>query len=161
MSGDSSDAQDSRALRNALGCYATGVAVITTQSPAGVAAITVNSFASVSLAPPLVLWSLGDQSDAYDVFSTADVWGVTVLAAEDENQARRFGQKGRACAEASECETLGGAPVLEGGIAAFGCRTFERRRLGDHLLIVGEVQDFRVSAGPGLSFFRGAFGEAR
>ncbi len=161
MGGDGTDALDSRAFRNALGCYATGVAVITAQSPAGVAAITVNSFASVSLEPALVLWSLGDQSDAYDVFSTASAWGVTVLAAEDEVRARRFGQKGRACADAADCEILGGAPVLKGGIAAFGCDTFERKRLGDHLLIVGEVRDFRSHEGAGLSFFRGAFGEAR
>lgn len=151
---------EGRAFRAALGAYATGVAVITAPSPGGVAAITVNSFASVSLAPPLVLWSLGDQSDAYPIFSKAELWGVTVIAAEQEAIARRFSQIGRTCAEPDMCAELGGAPVLKGGLAHFGCRTFQRRTLGDHLLIVGQVLAFDANGGPALTFHRGRFGVA-
>ncbi len=149
---------ESRAFRQALGAYPTGVAVITTQSAGGVAAITVNSFASVSLGPRLVLWSLGDQSDAYATFAKADIWGASVLAAAQEEIARRFAQNGRSCAEPELCAELGGAPVLAGAAARFGCRTFQRRTLGDHLLIVGEVLAFDAEGGPALTYHRGRFG---
>ncbi len=149
---------DSRAFRAALGGYATGVAVITTRSPKGVAAITVNSFASVSLSPPLVHWSIGDQSEAFATFGRAESWGVSVLAAAQEEIARRFAQSGRSSAEDDMHEELGGAPVLRGAVSRFGCRTFQRRTLGDHLLIVGEVLGFDAGAGAVLSFHRGRFG---
>ncbi len=151
--------EDSLAFRRALGAFATGVAVITTADAAGgAAAITVNSFSSVSLNPRLVLWSLGDQSDAYGVFSAAETWGVSVLGAEDHEIALRFAANGRSAASASVLSVCGGAPVLAGALAAFGCRTFARHVLGDHLLIVGEVMDFSVRPGAALSFYRGRFG---
>lgn len=149
---------EGRRFRQALGAYPTGVAVITTQSPGGVAAITVNSFASVSLDPRLVLWSIGDQSDAYPTFSKADLWGVSIMASAQEETARRFSKIGRTCAEPDMCAELGGAPVLSRAIARFGCRTFQRRTLGDHLLIVGEVLAFDAEGGPALTFHRGRFG---
>lgn len=147
-----------RALRDALGCFGTGVALVTAQSPAGVAAITINSFASVSLHPGLVLWSLGEKSDSFAVFSTAETWGVSVLGAESEEVARRYAATGRAAAAPAEITHLEGTPVHAEALAAFSCRTYERHRLGDHLVIVGEVIGFTYRPGPGLSFFRGRFG---
>lgn len=149
---------ESREFRQALGAYPTGVAVITTHSAGGVAAITVNSFASVSLSPRLVLWSLGDQSDAYATFSAAESWGVSVMASAQEAIAKRFSQNGRSCAEPELVAELGGAPVMKGALARYGCRTFHKQTLGDHLLIVGEVLAFETEGGAALTFHRGKFG---
>ncbi|MGE3143614.1 MAG: flavin reductase family protein [Hyphomonadaceae bacterium] len=152
---------DATRFRQALGAYPTGVAVVTTALPGGdAAAITINSFASVSLRPCLLLWSLGDQSDAYEIFSTAELWGVSVLGAEDGALAALYAANGRPPVAAADLRPLGGAPVLARALAAFGCRTHERRVMGDHLLIVGEARDFSVRTGPALSFFRGHFGAA-
>jgi len=147
-----------RAYRTALGAYATGVAIVTAPSAPGIAAITINSFASVSLAPKLVLWSLGDQSDSYPVFSRAETFGISVLGAAHEEMARAYAKEGRSCASAGDVEMLADVAVLKGAIAALACRTFERRVLGDHLVIVGEVMDFVAREGAGLSFHRGRFG---
>lgn len=159
MSGD----QQSADFRRALGGYATGVAVITTALPEGApgaAAITVNSFASVSLSPRLVLWSLGEESDSFPIYSIAELWGVNVLAPEQEQIARKFAAKGRAHAEPAEVDVLSDVPVLTSGLARLACRTFERRKLGDHLVIVGEVIDFDAREGSGLTYFRSRFGIA-
>lgn len=146
-------------FRQALGSYATGVALITAAVEGGeAAAITVNSFASVSLEPKLVLWSLGDKSDAYPVFSVAEHWGVSIVRAEDEEVARKYATNGRANAPGSMLVNLGGAPVFKNALSAFGCRTHERKTQGDHLLIIGEVIDFSGQAGAALSFYRGKFG---
>jgi flavin reductase (DIM6/NTAB) family NADH-FMN oxidoreductase RutF len=149
-----------RAYRNVLGCYPTGVAIVTAHAPGGVAAITINSFASVSLEPRLVLWSLGDQSESYPVFSAAKSWGLSILAEGAEAAARKYAEQGRACALEQELETLADTPVFARALAALACRTHERRTLGDHLVIVGEVVDFRAREGDALTFYRGRFGSA-
>ena len=78
-------------FRRVMGAFATGVTVVSASGAGGrMAGITVNSLTSVSLNPRLLLWCLGDQSERYDFFATADLWGVTVLGAEDEELARRF-----------------------------------------------------------------------
>src|SRR5215510_5511548 len=102
-----------QAYRRALGSYPTGVAVVTADLAVGAAAITVNSFVSISLEPPIVLWSLADTSDRYARFAGADRWGVSILSAEQEELARIFAEKGARRAEDSEIEHWGeGAPIL-------------------------------------------------
>lgn len=142
-----------------MGAFATGVTVVTAARADGrMSGITVNSLTSVSLQPRLLLWCLGDQSERYDVFAEAGVWGVTVLGADEEKLALRFARAETEGVEAHEAETFGAAPVLRTGVAHFACRTHDRRVAGDHLIIIGEVIDFRVKAGPALTFFRGRYG---
>lgn len=151
--------EDSLTFRQALGAFPTGVAIITTEVAGGeAAAITINSFASVSLDPKLILWSLGDQSDAFQTFAGAELWGVSFMAAEDEAVARTYSVNGRPNAARKQLDTLAGAPVFKNALATFACRTFEKRPLGDHLLIVGEVLEFTARLGPALSYHRGRFG---
>ena len=149
-------------LRRALGAFPTGVIVVTAARPDGrLSAITVNSLASVSLSPPLILWCLGDKSERYDSFALAPIWGVTVLGADEDALARRFARTDAETLLAAEAESFAGAPVLNGaGIAHFACRTHDRRLAGDHLIIIGEVLDFRAQPGAALSFFRGRYGRA-
>jgi 3-hydroxy-9,10-secoandrosta-1,3,5(10)-triene-9,17-dione monooxygenase reductase component len=120
--------------------------------------ITVNSLTSVSLSPLLLLWCLGDQSERYSVFAEADAWGVTVLGGNEEALARRFAQADYETIAPHECEYLSGVPILKAGVAHFACATRERTKGGDHLIILGEVLDFRAAPGPALTFFRGRYG---
>lgn len=157
---DGGGVQEERAYRNALGAFATGVAVVTTgNGAAGCGAITVNSLTSVSLEPRFILWCLGDQSDRYVQFAEAERFGLTILGADQGEVAVRYSKQGRQDAPAAEIEMLGGAPVLTHGLARFGCRTHERRVLGDHLVIVGEVTGFDCREGDGLTYFRGSYGK--
>src|SRR5215468_8523695 len=117
------DAED-QSFRRVMGAFATGVTVVTAESAGGrLSGITVNSMTSVSLAPPLLLWCLGDQSERYPVFANADVWGVTVLGTDDEALAMRFARAETESIAAKESETFGGAPILKTGIAHLACRT--------------------------------------
>lgn len=144
-----------------MSAFATGVTVVTAANGGGrVSGITVNSLTSVSLKPRLLLWCLGEESERYETFAQADVWGVTVLGAGEEALAVRYSRAELETAAPTEAETFAGAPVLKAGIAHFSCRTFERRPGGDHLIIIGEVTDLRVQSGAGLTFFRGLYGRA-
>lgn len=148
-------------FRRAMSAFATGVTVVSAARGDGrMSGMTVNSLTSVSLEPRLLLWCLGDKSERYDVFAEAETWGVTILGADDEALAVRFARAETESLEAAETEPFAGAPVLRAGIAHFACRTHDKRLAGDHLIIIGEVIDFRVKPGPALSFFRGRYGRA-
>jgi flavin reductase (DIM6/NTAB) family NADH-FMN oxidoreductase RutF len=147
-----------QAFRRAMGAFATGVTVVTARSGERLSGITVNSLTSVSLNPRLLLWCLGEESARYDVFAAAEHWGVTVLGADEEALALRFTRAETESIAEPEAEMFADAPVLRAGIAQLACRTFERRAAGDHLIIVGEVVDFRMNAGAALTFYRGLYG---
>ncbi|MBY0567940.1 MAG: flavin reductase family protein [Hyphomonadaceae bacterium] len=148
-------------FRRVMSAFATGVTVVSATGAGGrMAGITVNSLTSVSLNPRLLLWCLGDQSERYDFFAAAETWGVTMLGAADEAQARRFARAESEAIEPSEAEMFANVPVLQTGVAHIACRTHDRRQAGDHLLIIGEVLDLKVKPGPALTFFRGSYGRA-
>lgn len=151
---------DSLAFRRALGCFATGVCLVTAADEGGATAIVVNSFTSVSLHPRLVLWCLDERSDRYAVFAKAEHWGITVLAADQQEVSAAFAKPGANRIDAEALTRWGDAPVLNRGLARFGCRTHQRLTVGDHLVIVGEVQMFAADPGPGLTYFKGRYGHA-
>jgi flavin reductase (DIM6/NTAB) family NADH-FMN oxidoreductase RutF len=150
--------ESEQAFRRAMSTFATGVTVVTADGRDRLSGITVNSLASVSLKPRLLLWCLGEESARYDVFAAADVWGVTVLGADEEALAVRFARAETESVAPGEAETFAGAPVLNAGIGWLSCRTRERAKSGDHLLVIGEVQDFRAKPGAALTFYRGLYG---
>lgn len=148
-------------FRRAMSAFATGVTVVSAARADGrMSGITVNSLTSVSLEPRLMLWCLGDQSERYDHFATAETWGVSVLGASEEALAVRYARAERETIAEHEAEMFAGVPVLRAGVAHFACRTHDRQRAGDHLIIIGEVTDFRVKPGDALTFFRGQYGRA-
>jgi flavin reductase (DIM6/NTAB) family NADH-FMN oxidoreductase RutF len=148
-----------QAYRRVMAAFATGVTVVTAAGADGaLSGMTVNSLTSVSLAPRLLLWCLGDGNARYRVFADADIWGVAMLAADAEAVARRFARATTQDVARDEIEMLAGAPVLQQGLAHLACRTHDRRQAGDHLIIIGEVLDLRVQAGAALTFFRGEYG---
>jgi flavin reductase (DIM6/NTAB) family NADH-FMN oxidoreductase RutF len=149
-----------QAYRRAMGAFATGVTVVTAADAKGAwSGMTVNSLTSVSLAPRLLLWCLGAQSDRYAPFAEADTWGVTVLGADGEATARRFARAATQDLLNEEAEALAGVKVLREGVAQLVCRTHDKKQAGDHLIIIGEVLDVRVRDGAALTFFRGGYGE--
>lgn len=157
---DSADSTptDTRPLRSALGGFATGVCVVTAVGPSGPIGITVNSFTSVSLEPPTVLWSLGRRSDRWPTFSQAEHFAVHVLDGEGEELCRRFAW-GDPRLGPDEFEAgLGGVPLIGGWVSRFECRVRRRIEAEDHLLIFGEIERFATREADALVFFRGGYG---
>jgi flavin reductase (DIM6/NTAB) family NADH-FMN oxidoreductase RutF len=146
--------------RSALGSFATGVTIVTTIDSDGKGhGLTVNSFTSVSLEPPLVLWCLGNKSDSYDLFSKAEVYAINVLGAEHADFAMRFAGKGDQQLGIDEFGTLEtGAPALAQAIAIFDCRVVDRVEAGDHLILIGQTQAYDTKPAAGMTYFRGSFG---
>ena len=152
--------QPSLSYRRALGAFPTGVTVVTAEDATGPLGLTVNSFTSVSLDPPLVLWCLDDACDRRHVFHDAERFAVNVLKAGDEEHSRRFA-RGAGRLEADEIEHgRTGAPLLKGAAARFECEVRERIQMGDHQIIVGEVVAWDDSGAQGLVFSRGRYGQA-
>ncbi len=150
-------APDTRALRNALGRFATGVTVVTTMAPQGPLGITANSFASVSLTPPLVLWSPARRSARFPAFEAASHFAVHVLAADQQDLAERFAREGFAFEGLSYEVGAGDAPLLPGCAARFECAHAAGYDGGDHLIVVGEILAHTMRAVPPLIFHEGRY----
>ena len=152
---------DTLSLRDALGNFATGVTVVTAKGEDGMlAGVTANSFNSVSLDPPLVLWSLDRGSPSLKVLENASHFCVHILAEGQNDLCRKFARSGDDKFNGVEfAEGLGGAPILTGCLAHFECRNVVHHDGGDHVIIVGEVERFETTEGEPLIFFRGQLGD--
>ncbi|MEM9638390.1 MAG: flavin reductase family protein, partial [Pseudomonadota bacterium] len=127
-------------LRRAFGCFGTGVTVVTTQTTDGPLGMTANSFSSISLTPPLVLWSPAVASRRHDAFIQAESFCIHVLAASQLNIARHFASNGGDFDTFDWAPGALGAPRLSGCLAEFYCTTHAVHPAGDHSLVLGEVQ---------------------
>jgi flavin reductase (DIM6/NTAB) family NADH-FMN oxidoreductase RutF len=146
------------AYRQALGAFATGVCVVTADSPQGPLGLTVNSFTSVSLEPRLILWCLDERSERWPVFAAAERFALHVLPASDRAKAARFA-RGVALLSPDEFDRgAGGPPRLPEALARFECAVHDRIQMGDHLVVVGRVEAFSSVEGPALTFWRGRYG---
>jgi flavin reductase (DIM6/NTAB) family NADH-FMN oxidoreductase RutF len=154
------DADASIAYRRALGVFPTGVTVITCEDRQGPLGLTANSFTSVSLDPPLILWCLHNDSDRRHAFAAAKRFGVNMLAAGDEAHSQRFAGQAHRLEPAELDSAPGRAPLLKGALTRLECVTHKRLQLGDHTVIVGEVTAFDTREGDALLFFRGRYGRA-
>ena len=159
MTADSIPTFDPREFRSALGSFATGVTVVTTRDSAGVPiGLTANSFNSVSLEPPMVLWSLALNALSLPAFSEAEHWVVHILGADQEPLSKRFASRGTDKFAGLEYDSgLGGAPLLRGCAARFECRTAFKYEGGDHLIFVGKVERFERSGAAPLLFHAGSY----
>lgn len=150
---------DDASFRLALSQFATGVTVVLTRDAAGApAGLTVNSFTSVSLDPPLVLICVDRRSDAHDPLAQSGIFGVSVLGAAQEDVSRRFAWRGPEKFEGfvlEQGET--GALLVPGAVAHLECAVVATHRAGDHTIFVGEIQVLRVSPGPPLLYHRGGY----
>lgn len=150
---------DSKTLRDCLGRFATGVTVVTCRNAAGApCGITANSFSSVSLEPPRILWNIAKVSQSLDAYLAASHFAVNVLAEDQRPLAEHFAQSLHdSYANTPFALSEHGAPMLEGCLAWLECRTERIHDCGDHYIIIGDVLDFRRGSGRPLLFFGGAY----
>lgn len=147
-----------RAYRDALGCFGTGITVITTQTENGPLGMTANSFASVSLDPPLVLWCAAKESHRYAAFAGAKSYVIHILAEDQRATALHFARSGDDFSAAEWHPGEDGAPVLHGCLARFECRQVAAHDAGDHTIIVGRVLRATHRPGSGLIHKSGQYG---
>jgi flavin reductase (DIM6/NTAB) family NADH-FMN oxidoreductase RutF len=149
-----------RDFRNALGTYATGVTIITAAAADGKPyGITCNSFASVSLNPPLVLWSLVLYSSSLGAFENASHFAVSVLGASQQALANKFAKSSDDKFTGVEWRPgLGNAPILADSVANFQCRVANRYYGGDHVIFLGAVEAYSYNRREPLLFARGGYG---
>ena len=148
-----------RDLRDALGRYATGVTVVTCQSEAGPVGITANSFASVSLDPALVLWSIARSSSRFAHFAAARHFAIHVLAEDERDLAARFTRGGAGFDGLDWAPSAQGTPLIAGTLARFDCALEAAHDGGDHLIMVGRVLGASLRQGQPLVFSQGHFGQ--
>ena len=146
-----------RILRDALGRFVTGVTVVTAPTPAGPIGITANSFTSVSLDPPLVLWCPARASRRFAHFDAAGHFAIHVLGADQLEIARRFAS-GAGGFDAQE-QSPEGVPLLPDALARFDCALHAAHDGGDHTIVVGRVLRAELRAGAPLVFSGGDYGQ--
>ena len=153
---------DARDFRTALGCFPTGVCLITTLGPDGArVGMTANSFSSVSLDPPMVLWSLARTASSAPIFRDAEYFAINVLAEGDEEISSHFARSGAdkfALFGGRFDEGIAGVPLLQGAVATFECHSRHRHYGGDHIIVIGVVERYAydTSRAP-LVFHRGRY----
>ena len=153
-------APDPAAFRTVLGHYATGVAIITAVDGGEPVGMACNSFTSVSLEPPLVLFCAAKTSTTWPRIRRAGSWCANILGEADEELCRLFAQKGAdRFAQAAYRPGASGAPVLDRALAFVDCRTEAEYDAGDHVVVVGRVLELgHQTEGKPLIFYRGGYG---
>jgi len=152
---------DSRELRDAFGEFMTGVTVVTTRGTAGEpSGLTANSFSSLSLDPPLALFSIGRSSNTFEDFEAGNGFVIHILADDQRDLATRFATKGIDRFEGVDWSPgFDGLPVIAGPLASFECSREYVYEGGDHLILVGRIERFTVGdrTRPALGYFRSTF----
>jgi flavin reductase (DIM6/NTAB) family NADH-FMN oxidoreductase RutF len=151
---------DLRDLRRAFGQYATGVTVVTTTDADGQQwGMTANSFTSVSLNPPLVLWAAAKSSPSVEAFLATDRFAVNVLASEQHHLSRQFATSGADKFDGVILDPAASTevPVLDGVVAHFVCRRTETVDAGDHVVLFGEIEFYHAEGGEPLVFHSGTY----
>ncbi|MFT6288679.1 MAG: flavin reductase (DIM6/NTAB) family NADH-FMN oxidoreductase RutF [Halieaceae bacterium] len=151
---------DAREFRNALGQFSTGVCLITVHSnTAGPLALTANSFASVSLDPPLVLWSLQNNSDVFKDYSAPQHFAINVLSSAQQDISDLYARKGEHQLDQGHfVEGMYGSPLINHALARFECAVETTHDGGDHTIIVGRVLEMSgLEGGDPLLFYCGGY----
>ncbi|MEO9461407.1 MAG: flavin reductase family protein [Marinomonas sp.] len=154
-------ADKQKGFRNALGAFATGVTIATTMDAQGdPVGVTASSFNSVSLDPPLVLWSLAKSSLSREAFCDSGHFAVHILAASQEDLSNRFARSGEdKFSDVAWSEGQLGSPVFDEHAALFQCQTRHQYEGGDHIILVGEVIDYEAREEAPLLFHGGSYAE--
>ncbi|MDV7145068.1 flavin reductase family protein [Tropicimonas sp. TH_r6] len=148
-----------RALRTALGAFATGVTVVTCRGPDGPLGFTANSFTSVSLDPALVLWCPAILSPRHDAFVGAQDFAIHVLEARQLDVSQRFAERAEDFDGIDWTASETGVPLIEGCLTRLDCRHFAAHGAGDHTIVLGQVEQVTHRPGAPLLFALGAYGK--
>jgi flavin reductase (DIM6/NTAB) family NADH-FMN oxidoreductase RutF len=150
---------DKRDLRKALGSFGTGVTVVTSgNSQSRWVGVTANSFSSVSLEPPIVLWSLVSTSPNLEVFDQTERFVINVLGLEQVELSKQFSKSLTDKFAGVDCvEGLGGVPIIQNCVATFECKTVQRILVGDHVLFLGQVENYVYEGKTPLLFCQGQY----
>lgn len=150
--------ENQRAFRDALGRFATGVTVVTTEADGNPLGITVNSFASLSLDPPLVLWAPARWSRRFAAFEAAGRFAIHVIGSHQRDVAQAFVRDGGAFDRIDWHRGAEAVPLIEGCLARFDCTRWAVHDGGDHAIVVGRVEAVDVGEGEPLLFTGGEWG---
>lgn len=150
---------DAREFRDAMGCFATGITVVTAKSKDGEkVGCTANSFSSVSLDPPLVLWAIAKNANSYDTFMEAEHFAIHVLHSGQEDVSRLFATKDAdKFGQIAWTEGQGGTPLLDDYSVRLECTTEYLYEGGDHIIIVGRVFEMANPDVEPLGFYQGKY----
>jgi 4-hydroxyphenylacetate 3-hydroxylase, reductase component len=152
-----------RQYRNALGAFATGVAVVTARGDKDWIGITINSFQSVSLDPPMVLWCIDKGSDRFNAFTQADRYTISILSSAQQDISNFFAKTDDpGVPELFVCETSpqSDPPAIRDALASFSCARSDVVDAGDHQVLLGRVLRFAAQeAGAALTYYRGRYGK--
>ena len=152
------DDDEIRDMRVCMGLFATGVTVVTCHGAHGHCGITANSFSSVSLEPPLVLWNIAKVSNSLQAYLGAEHFAINVLSTEQKDLSSHFALSNHMLFDDIEYETSEhGVPLLPDCVAWLECHTHQIHDSGDHYIIVGEVETFRFNDSDPLLFFGGKY----
>lgn len=146
-------------FRDALGRFVTGITVVTAESDLGPVGMTANSFASVSLDPPLVLWSPARASRRFGTFQAAEYFAIHVLSDRQEQISQGFARSGHAFDQLDWSRNEHGVPLIEGCLSRLECRRKAVHDGGDHAIVVGEVMRATTCDGEPLLVWRGNLGQ--
>lgn len=147
-----------RDFRTALGHFSTGVTVVTAMTETGPIGMTANSFSSVSLDPPLVMWCPAKSSARYPFFEAASHFAIHVLGADQQALARQFAKAGNDFSGLDVAYNSSGVPLIDTCLARFECAKMQSIDAGDHAIQIGLVQKATLEDGDALVFYRGEFG---
>lgn len=155
---DDTKADEALALRKAFSTFTTGVTVVTAETPDGPIGMTANSFSSLSLDPPLVLWSVAKSSSRHEGFVDAEHFCINILAADQSAICKHFAKSGRDFDALNWTAGIEGALLIADALSTFECERYVLHDAGDHTLIVGRVAHFHHRQGEALCFSQGRFG---
>ena len=159
---NSTNMGDEQAFRDALGHFATGVTIVSVVDGARAYGLTVNSFASVSLKPPLVLWCLAHSAVAFDLFAQAPHFVISVLNEDQSDLSIACARHAQHELTKDQFELMpSGAAAISHALAYFECRRHKQFEMGDHLIIIGEVITMSQTGGRPLIFHRGDYGKLK
>lgn len=151
--------EQQKELRRCLGKFATGVTVVTCRGDSGdVYAMTVNSFSSVSLDPPLILWSIDKSTSALQTYLDAEYFAINILSTEQQDISQRCAESNYPHLEGLDIEeSRHGLPILSDTLACLECNLQAVHDGGDHYIVIGRVEDLRHSDRQPLLFFDGSY----
>jgi flavin reductase (DIM6/NTAB) family NADH-FMN oxidoreductase RutF len=147
---------DDRLFKNAMGSFATGVTVVTTEVDGDVHGMTANAFMSVSLDPMLVVVSIAEKAEMLEKIKLSNRFAVSILSAEQQDMSMLFAGQIKEKRNVG-FDRLGGMPVLNGALAQIVCEVANAHQEGDHTLFIGRVEDIQLNDGEPLVYFKGKY----